>query len=112
MIFDVQISEQAERDLREIYTYIAFELLAPENAAGQIDRLEAAISQLNRMPDRYKKYSREPWRSLGLRLLPVGRFLVFYIPNIDTKVVTVLRVMYSGRDIDKELKRKTDGIIG
>ena len=46
MIFDVQISEQADRDLRGIYEYIAFELLAPENAAGQLDRLENAISKL------------------------------------------------------------------
>ena len=27
-MFDVQISEQADRDLRDIFEYIAFELLA------------------------------------------------------------------------------------
>ena len=27
MMFDVQISEQADRDLRDIFEYIAFELL-------------------------------------------------------------------------------------
>ena len=36
MMFDVQISEQADRDLRDIFEYIAFELLVPENAAGQV----------------------------------------------------------------------------
>ena len=40
MMFDVQISKQADNDLRGIFEYIAFELLAPENAARQIDRLE------------------------------------------------------------------------
>ena len=35
MMFDVQISEQADADLRGIYEYIAFELLSPQNAAGQ-----------------------------------------------------------------------------
>ena len=39
MMFDVQISEQADADLRGIYEYIAFELLSPQNAAGQLDRL-------------------------------------------------------------------------
>lgn len=34
MIFDIQISEQADKDLRGIYEYIAFELLSPENALG------------------------------------------------------------------------------
>ena len=76
MIFDVQISEQADRDLRGIYEYIAFELLAPENAAGQLDRLENAISKLD-------------------------------IPNEETRIVTVIRVMYGGRNIDKEIKRHT-----
>ena len=40
MTYDVRISEQADIDLRSIFEYIAFELQAPENAAGQLDRLE------------------------------------------------------------------------
>lgn len=51
MMFDVRISEQADRDLREIFEYIAFELLVLENAAGQLDRLEEAISKLDHMPN-------------------------------------------------------------
>lgn len=107
MIFDVQISEQADRDLRGIYEYIAFELLAPENAAGQLDRLENAISKLDHIPDKFRRYDREPWKSRGLRVFPVDNYLVFYIPNEETRIVTVIRVMYGGRDIDKELKRHT-----
>ena len=37
MIFTVEISEQADSDLRAIYEYIAFELLSPENASAQLD---------------------------------------------------------------------------
>ena len=59
MMFDVQILEQAEMDLR------------------------------------------------GLRVFPVDNYLVFYIPNMETEVVTVIRVMYGGRDVDNELKRHT-----
>lgn len=40
MIFEVEISDQADIDLRNIYEYIAFELQSPENAGGQLDRLE------------------------------------------------------------------------
>lgn len=40
MKYKIEISEQADKDLRNIYEYIAFELQAPENASGQIDRLE------------------------------------------------------------------------
>ncbi|MBR1567361.1 MAG: type II toxin-antitoxin system RelE/ParE family toxin [Lachnospiraceae bacterium] len=103
MIFGVQMSEQADRDLRGIFEYIAFELLAPENAAGQLDRLEEAISKLESMPERFRRYEREPWYSRGLRVLPVDNYLVFYIPDMDNQIVTVIRVMYGGRDVDQEL---------
>lgn len=103
----MQISKQADNDLRGIFEYIAFELLAPENAAGQLDRLEEAISKLDQMPEKFRRYEREPWRSRGLRVFPVDNYLVFYIPDMETKNVTVIRVMYGGRDVDKELKRHT-----
>ena len=38
MKYDVTFTEQAENDLRGIFEYIAFDLLSPENAAGQLDR--------------------------------------------------------------------------
>ena len=107
MKYDVRISEEADRDLRGIFEYIAFELLAPENAIGQLNRLEEAIGGLDHLPKRFRQYGKEPWHSRGLRVFPVDNYLVFYIPDSDTKVVTVIRVMYGGRDIDKELKRHT-----
>lgn len=39
MIFTVEISEQADRDLRGIYEYIAFELSSPVNASGQLEKV-------------------------------------------------------------------------
>ena len=40
MIYEVEISEQADSDLRGIFEYIVFELQSPENASGQLNRLE------------------------------------------------------------------------
>lgn len=39
MIFKVITPAQAEEDLREIFEYIAFELLSPENTEKQLERL-------------------------------------------------------------------------
>ena len=52
--YDIVISDQAEIDLGGILEYIAFELQAPENASGQLDRLEACIMDLDHMPKRYR----------------------------------------------------------
>ena len=103
MIYEVELSEQADSDLRGIFEYIAFELQSPENASGQLDRLEEQILNLDTMPERYRKYENEPWKSRGLRVLPVDNYVVLYIPDSDKKVVTILRVMYVGRDIDNQL---------
>ena len=107
MMYEVEVSEQADSDLRGIFEYIAFELQSPENAIGQLDRLEEQILSLDTMSERYRKYEKEPWKSRGLRILPVDNYVVFYIPDNARKVVTILRVMYAGRDIDNQLNLHT-----
>ena len=107
MIYEVEVSEQADNDLRGIFEYIAFELQSPENASGQLDRLEEQILSLDTMPERYRKYEKEPWKSRGLHVLPVDNYVVLYISDSDKRVVTILRIMYAGRDIDKQLNLHT-----
>lgn len=104
MIFRIEISAQAKSDMRDIYEYIAFTLLSLQTAAKQVDKLEKAILSLDSMPMRFKRYKAEPWHSRGLRSMPVGKFVVLYIPNEKTEIVTVIRVMYGGRNIDEQLK--------
>lgn len=108
MIYEVEVSQQADSDLREIFEYIAFELQSPKNASGQLDRLEKQILSLNTMPERYRRYEKEPWKSRGLRVLPVDNYVVLYIPDCNKKVVTILRVMYTRRDIDNQLNLCTN----
>ena len=52
MIFYVAYSAEARQDLRDIYEYIAYELLVPETAAGQwlhcSEREEIAIQVVGR----------------------------------------------------------------
>ena len=47
MIYSVEISTQAERDLRSIYEYIVFELQSVQNAKEQLARLEESICALD-----------------------------------------------------------------
>ena len=44
MIYEVELSEQADNDLRGIFEYIAFELQSPENASGQLDQKKSDLS--------------------------------------------------------------------
>ena len=108
MIFEIEISDQADNDLRNIYEYIAFELQSSENAIGQLDRLEKGIMGLNQMPERFLEYEKESWHSRGLHIMPVDNYCVLYIPDLDKTVVTIIRVMYGGRDIETQLNKFTN----
>ncbi|MDF2540079.1 MAG: addiction module toxin RelE [Herbinix sp.] len=108
MIYEVITTDQADADLRGIYEYIAFELLSPDNATGQLNRLEERIIGLEEFPEKFKLYEKEPWHSRGLRRMPVDNYLVFYIPNQKEVIVTVIRVMYAGMDVDNQLMNLTE----
>ena len=107
MIYEVTTTDQADADLRGIYEYIAFELLSPDNAAGQLERLEEHIIGLEEFPEKFRPYEKEPWYSRGLRVMPVDNYLVFYILDKDAGIVTVIRVMYAGRNVDNQLNNHT-----
>jgi toxin ParE1/3/4 len=103
MNYEVRLTPKANKDLCCIFEYIAFNLQSVQNATSQLERLEKNIVNLNRMPERFNLYEKEPWLSRNLRIMPVDNYLVFYIPNHNEKIVTVIRVMYGGRDIDAQL---------
>jgi toxin ParE1/3/4 len=68
------------------------ELLSPENAAGQLDRIEKRILSLGEYPEKFRQYEREPWKSRNTRVVPVDNYVIFYIPDKTKKLVTVIRV--------------------
>lgn len=105
MTYRVELSAEGNDDLRKIYEYIAFELGMSDSAKVQIHRLEGRIYALETMPERHRRYEKEPWRTRGLRLMPVDNYVVFYIPNDERRVVNVVRIIYGGRNIAAQLEQ-------
>ncbi|MCD8116411.1 MAG: type II toxin-antitoxin system RelE/ParE family toxin [Oscillospiraceae bacterium] len=103
MSWKVVYTSHARQDIRSVYSYIANELLAPETAAGQTQRIMKAIRSLDEMPMRFRLYEDEPWLSRGLRILPVDNYLVFYLPNESAGTVSIVRILYGGMDIRRQL---------
>ena len=101
--YEVIITTAAEKDLQEIFKYIASELLEPEIANNLCDRIEQAISKLATLPDRHALYKKEPWFLRGLRFFPIDNFLVFYIVRDSDSTVHVLRIMYGGSNVAERL---------
>ena len=105
MTWNVEYTDDAEQDLQGIYDYISDTLLEPVTAAKQANRIMDAVDSLGQMPLRYRLYDNELWRAKGLRVLPVDNYLVFYLPDEPKSIVSIIRIMYGGRDIEKHLNK-------
>ena len=58
-----------------------------------------AIEELDHMPFRYPEYPKEPWRTKGLRYMPIDHYLVFYFPYEAKSLVSIISIMYGGSNI-------------
>lgn len=101
-------TETARQDLRDTYAYIASVLLAPEAAQNLMEQILRTIRSLETLAERNPLYRDEPWHSLGVRFVPVKNYLVFYTIDKKTDTVYVVRIMYSGRDVSRQLWDTSD----
>jgi len=98
-----QYATQAQRDLKEIYEYIAYTLRSPASAERKINKINLAIKNLNYMPERNRLYDKGFWRGKGLRYFSIERYSIFYFISKETKIVTVIRIIYASRNIERQL---------
>ncbi len=103
MSWNICYTEAAENDLRGIYEYIAFNLLVPDTAHKLLNDIMKEVSMLDENPLRFPVYKNEPWHSKGLRWFPVNNYIIFYLPTEENKTVTIIRIMYGGRNIEEQL---------
>lgn len=101
--YTIKYSTKAINDLRDIYSYIAFNLQAPETAAKMVRRIRNSIKELDFMPERNPILDWEPWNSLNTHKMRVGNYLVFYIVYSLQSSVSIVRIVYGKRDIAKAL---------
>ena len=102
--FSVIYSQEAKDDLRNVYRYIAFELIEPKIAENQVNRIRDNIKKLDSLPERHQLVEWEPWSSLGVRHYPVDNFVVYYLIKEELKIVAIIRIFYGGRNINQIIK--------
>ena len=100
--YDVLVTNEALADMDQIFDYIAIELLSPENAAGQYDRIADAIMSLDTFPERNRVMESSREKANELRMMPVDNYCVFYC--IRDKRVFVTDVLYGACDYESKLR--------
>ena len=98
MDYKVTLTPQAIDQIHEIVNYISHTLQEPEITKHWVDFLYKEISGLNFMPSRYPLTDEEPWRTNGIRKMPVKNFLVYYLIDEENKTVSAIAVIYGRRD--------------
>ena len=104
--YKVGYSVDALDDLREIYSYIANELLVPKTAKAQLRRIRKEVRLLDFMPAWYTLVECEPWYSMKMHQFPIDNFIVYYLVDDKVRTVTVARIFYGGRDIEEIIDSK------
>lgn len=98
----IVIRPKAISDLADIWAYIA------EDSPRQADAFAARINpdlQLLRQPNLGR-----PRTELldGLRSMPVGRYVIFYISRVRPRGIEVVRVLHGARDLRPLFEEETE----
>ena len=76
MRYEVKLTAQAIEPIEETVQYLSKILLEPEIARKWADILQCEIGRLDFMPSRDPFTEEEPYRTKGIRKMPVKNFLV------------------------------------
>ena len=98
MRYEVKLTAQAIGHIEETVQYISKTLLEPETARKWADVLQCEIGKLDSMPSRYPFTEEEPWRTKGIRKMPVKNFLVYYLNDEERRTVWITAVTYRQRE--------------
>ncbi|MGN0413339.1 MAG: type II toxin-antitoxin system RelE/ParE family toxin [Lachnospiraceae bacterium] len=90
---------KAFRDIDDIYAYIAYEKMAPENAKGQTDRIWEAIKTLEILPESHQERTVGKYAGKEYKQLVVDNYIVIFRISENDKKVYVVTVQYQGRNI-------------
>ena len=76
--YKIKVNPKAIRDLDNIFRYIALNKESPENAIGQVLRLETAIMSLADFPYAHQERQEGRFANNGYRQLLVDNYIAIY----------------------------------
>ncbi|MCM1424437.1 MAG: type II toxin-antitoxin system RelE/ParE family toxin [bacterium] len=97
--YKIKFNPKAIRELDSIYGYIASEKLAPENAKGQVERIEKAVLGLDTFPQSHQERNEGRYAGKGYRQLLIDNYIAVFRIDEAHKTVYVVTIQYQGRNI-------------
>lgn len=94
----VKMTPKAERDIDEIYEYLAMKKEVPEIALNLVDLLENTIFSLECMPYRGTERKVGTYANKGYKQLFVKNFTIIYRVDEKRHIVIIVTVRYTPRE--------------
>lgn len=102
--FTYQLMHRAEMDLEDIVSYISIELSNSQAATAFVDKLLISIEEIKRFPESGICVDNEFVQNRAVRKKLIGNYIMYYLPDLKTKTIYVLRIVYGRRNIDEILR--------
>ena len=96
--YNVNLTEPAENDLRDIVRYISSQLNAPITALNMMQTIKEALSKLETTALAHPFVRDDRLAHLGYRSLVIRNYIAFYVVNEKKKSLDVDRILYGRRD--------------
>ena len=96
--YNVVITKPTQRDLLDIFDYIAFDLREPETASNLLSKVRLKVKSLEEFPERNNIISEPKYAAKNIRWCPIENYVIFYQVSEVKTTVNILRVLYKKRN--------------
>lgn len=93
------LTETAKKDLDDSVSYIYYGLSNPIAAEAHLKRFSDALGEILLFPFSSPEIDNELVTVQGIRKKPFGNYMIYYLPDKENCVITILRVVYGPQDI-------------
>jgi plasmid stabilization system protein ParE len=99
-----KLTERAVNDLDDVIYYISSELSNPSAAANFMETLQNTIENICNFPESGSRVINEFIPNENIRRVLLNNYIMYYMPDIDSEMIYILRIVYAHRDMNKILK--------
>lgn len=102
--FSYQYAHRAYEDVDKILTYMTQELQNPTAAANFLNNLTEAIAEICLFPQSGLSVFNGIIQHAGVRKVHFQQYVLYYLPDVSSRTIIILRVVYARRNLEEILK--------
>ncbi len=98
MIYSINITFKAERDVIEACDYVEYTLKNPIAADKLLNSIQTQLESLIEMPNRFRVIDDPVLSHWGIRFILINNYIAFFTIDEETKTINIIRFLYKKRD--------------